>query len=270
MDISLEQLNEIDEILLNKGWKGIKNNKGNHVDDIVFSLFKHIHDEEEYMLLKSLILRYFLCTDYDTYCFNMAKHIESVFFGEKIIIIPVSDERGKIKSGHAVGYDLTRFLDEDKFSEMLIHESLDAVKLRLEDFSIIVVDDFVGSGSQFRAFARKCAASFGLHTSNMYLYSIAMMAKARERISNYCYAAVPMIEFLPSLSAPSDIDDALDPIAIYNRIEARASVTKSYRRGYLKSEALVTMKKTPNNTLPIFWCRIDKTGNSWPAIFPRG
>lgn len=270
MHISFEQLNEIDEILQRKGWANLRNNKGEFIDDITFSLFDRLNDEEEYILIKYLIEKYFLCTDYDRYCFDIARHIESVFFGEKIIIIPVSDEGGKIKSGHAIAYDLTRFLDEYKFSEMLVHESLDAVKLRIDEFSIIVVDDFVGSGSQFRAFARKCAASFGLHASNVHLYSIAMMAKARERISDYCYAAVPMIEFLPSLSMPSDIDCALDPIAIYNRIEARASVSRGYRRGYLKSEALVTMRKTPNNTLPIFWCRSDSAGNSWPAIFPRG
>lgn len=270
MDMSLEQLNEIDEILLKKGWKELKNNKGDFVDSIAFSLFERANDKEEYDLLKSLIDRYFFCKDYDQYCFNIAKHIESVFYDEKIVIIPVSDERRKIKSGHVIGYDLTRFLDEDKFSEMLIQESLEAVKPRLGDFSIIVVDDFVGSGSQFRAFARKCAASYGLQASNVYLYSIAMMAKARERISDHCYAAVPMVEFSPSLSAPSDVGHVLDPIAVYDRIEARASVGRNYRRGFLKSEALVTMKKTPNNTLPIFWCKNDSGGGAWPAIFPRG
>lgn len=270
MDISLEQLNEIDEVLLKKGWNGLTNNKGQAVDSLTYSLFERINDADEFLLLKSLIDRYFFCKDYDKYCFNIAKCIESVFHGERIIIIPVSDENRKIKSGHAISYDLTRFLDEDTFSEMLIRESLDSVRERISDFNVIVVDDFVGSGSQFRAFARRCASIYGLQASNIYLYSIAMMTKARERISDFCYSATPMVEFSRSLSDPYQLDHPLDPIAVYNRIEGLANVGKSYRRGFARSEALVTMKKTPNNTLPIFWCRHDKNGETWPAIFPRG
>lgn len=270
MDISLEQLNEIDEIIIEKGWSEITNNKGESVYSLTFSLFERVNDDDEFSLLKSLIKRYFLCTDYDSHCFNIAKHIEALFRNERIIIIPVSDEDRKIKSGHVISYDLTRFLDDEKFSEILIQESLDSVSGRIEDFNIIVVDDFVGSGSQFRAFVRKCTANYGLQASNVYLYSIVMMAKARERISEFCYAAIPMVEFSRSLSDPAALNHSPNPIAVYSRIEGRADVNRNFRRGFLRSEALVTMKKTPNNTLPIFWCKSDKDGNTWPAIFPRG
>ncbi|MBB4288098.1 hypothetical protein GGE16_000114 [Rhizobium leguminosarum] len=270
MDISLEQLNEIDEIILQKGWNDLINNKGDMINSITFELFERVNDHEEFELLKSLIRRYFLCTEYDQYCFKIAKHIEGLFYDEAIIIIPVSDKDRKIKSGHAVSYDLTRFLDDDKFSEMLILESLESVGDRIADFNIIVVDDFVGSGSQFRAFVKKCAASYGLQAANVYLYSIAMMAKARERISDFCYAAIPMVELSRSLSDPSDLGQAIDPLQVYGRIEGRADVGRNFRRGFLRSEALVTMKKTPNNTLPIFWCKHDQNGKLWPAIFPRG
>jgi hypothetical protein len=270
MDISLEQLNEIEEILIEKGWIDLKNNKGSSIANIAFSLFERANDEEEYILLKYLISKYFLCKNYDKHCFDIAKHIESVFYGEKVIIIPVSDERGKIKSGHAIIYDLECFIDEKKFSEILIRDSLNSIEDRISEFNTIVVDDFIGSGSQFRTFVKKCTNSFGLQSSDVYLYSIVMMEKARKRIKDYCYGAVPIFEFPPSLSPPSDLSATLDPVAVYNRIESRAQVGKNYRRGYLKSEALVTMKKTPNNTLPIFWWKGDSDSNLWPAIFPRG
>lgn len=270
MQISFEQLYEIDEIFSKKGWRGLKNNRGVAIEDIAFALFERLEDEEEFDLVKSLLEKYFLCTNYDDYCFQMARSIEETFSGEKIVIIPVSDAKGKIKSGHAIGYDLTRFLEDENFSEMLVLESLGSVSHRIAEFSIIVVDDFVGSGSQFRAFVRKCAAAYGLSYRDVYLYSIAMMSKARTRISDYCYSAVPLLELSPALSGSSSFGSCWDPLAVYDRIEDRASVSKGYRRGYLKSEALVTMKKTPNNTLPIFWCRNDSEGGNWPAIFPRG
>lgn len=270
MDMSFEQLFEIDQILSAKGWSKLRNNKGEPVENLTFALFERLEDNDEFNLLKILIDKYFLCMDYDSYCFEIARNIEAAFYGEKIVIIPVSDDRGKIKSGHAIGYDLTRFLEEGRFSEMLVQESLDAIKHRLDEFSVIVVDDFVGSGSQFKAFSRRCSATYGLSPSNVYLYSIVMMSKARERIGEHCYSAVPLFEFSPALSMLSHSSSELDPIAVYQRIEARASVGRTYRRGYLKSEALVTMKKTPNNTLPIFWCKNDISGGPWPAIFPRG
>ena len=46
------------------------------------------------------------------------------------------------------------------------------------------------------------------------------------------------------------------------------SQTKLYL-GYKESEALVTMNKTPNNTLPFYWYEGKKDGNIILAPFAR-
>lgn len=58
-------------------------------------------------------------------------------------------------------------------------------------------------------------------------------------------------------------------LRIYDQIESHLSVAEEYKRGYEQSEALITLKRTPDNTLPIFWSRKDKDGTKWPAPFPR-
>jgi hypothetical protein len=53
----------------------------------------------------------------------------------------------------------------------------------------------------------------------------------------------------------------------YDAVEAILKCTEQYRRGFLGSEALVSLKRTPNNTLSIFW--YEGKEKNWPAPFPR-
>ena len=44
---------------------------------------------------------------------------------------------------------------------------------------------------------------------------------------------------------------------------------KFFSFGYNKSEALVTLNRTPDNTFPIFWRNHKKGGKVFQAPFPR-
>ncbi|KXO77727.1 phosphoribosyltransferase-like protein [Brucella anthropi] len=269
MALTFEQLIEIDELIDSKGWSEKKNKKGESIKDIAFDLFGLTNTEEEFYLIKHLLSKYFLCTEFSDYCNQMAKNMEAVFKGQNVVIIPVSDEKQKIKSGHYIAYELTCYLDKTNFTEFHSLESLESLKGRLSDFSILVVDDFIGSGSQFRAFARTCSEKYGVTKDNIYLYSIVMMKRAHSRIKDYCYGAFSCIEFQRALSDDIEINNRMLANTVYANIERTVDIGKNYRRGFLKSEALVTMKKTPNNTLPIFWGDMHTNGDKWPAMFPR-
>lgn len=270
MHVNFEQLIEIEELIKEKKWEDLQNKNGNKINDIVFSLFEKVEDNEEYTLLKFLINNYFVCTDYWQHCFKIAENIYSVFFNEKIAIVPICDESSKIKSGHAIGYEVSAFLDKKKFATVEILESLDKIKENISDYSIIVIDDFIGSGSQFRKFVRRCEQLYNINTNNIYLYSIVMMNNTFLRINDFCYASFSIYNFPKALTDFHNQYPSLNHLDIYKRIESKIEVSKNYKRGYLRSEALVTMKKTPNNTLPIFWCEKAVNGQKWPAIFPRG
>ena len=55
-------------------------------------------------------------------------------------------------------------------------------------------------------------------------------------------------------------------IQLMREIEDKMSIREKYKFGYKKSESLVTMCRTPNNTFPIFW---EESGNMKIAPFPR-
>jgi hypothetical protein len=55
--------------------------------------------------------------------------------------------------------------------------------------------------------------------------------------------------------------------AIYDKMEASLQVDAVDQRGRNASEALLSLKRTPNNTLPIFWS-LGKD-KKWPAPFKR-
>ena len=52
----------------------------------------------------------------------------------------------------------------------------------------------------------------------------------------------------------------------YDKLERKTKCSADYKRGRDQTEALVTMKATPNNTLPIFWW---EGKIKWRAPFPR-
>ena len=56
---------------------------------------------------------------------------------------------------------------------------------------------------------------------------------------------------------------------IMTEIERLIPKVKNYKFGFEKSEALVTMAKTPNNTFPVFWKDFQKKGKLYKAPFAR-
>lgn len=67
-------------------------------------------------------------------------------------------------------------------------------------------------------------------------------------------------------SAISDIPNALRTM---EEIGMRLDVKKQERLGYGKTEALVTLMRTPNNTFPVYWTIRKIGGEVWSAPFPR-
>ncbi|KAB0681305.1 phosphoribosyltransferase-like protein [Aureimonas leprariae] len=269
MPDSFERLFEIDELISQKQWTHRRNNVGQNVREVALELAAKIDNDDQYELIKHLLGEYFLCTDYDEHCWSMSQRIEHEFSGRKVVIIPVSDESQKIKSGHSVAYDLTRFIDSNKFETFQIRESIVGLQQGIKEYSIIAVDDFIGSGTQFRSFSKKTVRENGVKVDHLHLYAIVMMQRAVSRVQDFCGSYFSMFKFQRSLSDDPILSGRINKLETYKLLESRLGVGKNYKRGYLKSESLVTLKKTPNNTLPVFWQKKASDGTDWPAIFPR-
>jgi len=65
--------------------------------------------------------------------------------------------------------------------------------------------------------------------------------------------------------------DATATLQIMSILEDHLGYRESshLRFGYKRSEALVAMMNTPDNTFPVFWSNRSVDGRKWPAPFPR-
>jgi hypothetical protein len=54
-----------------------------------------------------------------------------------------------------------------------------------------------------------------------------------------------------------------------SEIEEMLAISSKFKFGYKKSEALISLDRTPNNTFPLFWCKKKRDGESWCAPFYR-
>jgi hypothetical protein len=237
---------------------------------LISDMLPSFENDDQIVLFIELIRRYKIINDYTTHCFAIIDLLKKKFGkNDRIIIIPVRDEKSEINSGHSVAYELKCYMDVDHFRSVNFVEVLDSFESEIEKYHIVVVDDFVGTGSQFCKFSHKTRSKYGIPISKISLFVIASMGYRKQKIEKYCSTFESIIVLDKSLTTLIGSGIAGNVYQIYDSIEANLSLHPMYRRGYGRSEALITMKRTPNNTLPIFWNKNMKGGKKWPAPFPR-
>ncbi len=225
-------------------------------------------DSECRKLIIELMKNYLVIKDYNKFIHLICERIEDKFAGERVIIVPIF-ENLVVKSGHSVSYDCRSYLFREKFSSIDFPDGETALKVNLRGNSIIIiVDDFVGTGNQVNEFIERNKLS----RENTHLMSIVVQEEAVKTLD----LSVSTI-FSPNPYRQRAISDSYsignlsvaEAKKIYDRLENELDVSIFYSYGFMSSEAIVTMKRTPDNTLPIFWCEFGKDGTSWPAPFYR-
>lgn len=243
----------------------IKNIEKNEQRDLMLELSKRylwISDEEYYKYLKDALIK-LIGT-------NPQIKDKSKFYVTQLIA--PSDE-GKIKSSARLVYlfndSRIRFdqtLSKYKFEIINGTENLESI-LKETDAILILADDFIGTGKTAEKALQKikllnipdekiCVLALVAQEQGLeYLkkYKIFVVAKEirKKGISDYYLGQ--------ELKKNSDIMSA---------IEKRLSVKSDFKFGYERSESLVTMIRTPNNTFPVFWHE-NENANMNLAPFPR-
>lgn len=244
--------------------------KGNILLDDVFEFINAIEGRENTKLVFDLLQNYVILNNYHNFVIDMAIAITQAFGrDDRLLILPIDDQKSdSVKSGHSVSYELKAQLDPKDFRELIFPNSISHFRGNLSNYKIIVVDDFIGSGSQFRKFSGRIQREFGVRQENISVYTIVLMASRRARVEERAARVCASLELPPSLAQlkTNGVNNAYE---LYDSIESKLSMPPMYRRGYSRTEACVTMKRTPNNTLPIFWHDRLKGGQQWPAPFKR-
>ena len=190
---------------------------------------------------------------------------------KNILILPVvAVDDVENSSGQVAVYELMNYHNAKIPNNILQRKDpfKEAACLKKCDY-ILYVDDFVGSGNQFIKMYNNTKKYIGNRKVGLYSFVIQELG-----LDAIIKTGVELYYHTMRKRAISDgfgIGD-LDPhqaMADYMAIEALVEVPKGRTLGDRQMEALVTMKRTPNSTLPIFWCTGAKGGGQWPAPFIR-
>jgi len=249
----------------------VTNNHDEKVFDKALALLSKLNDEEK-LLVYELFEEFLVITDYEPYAKMIARNLRSRYGkNDKIALVPITDDKGGVKSSHSMIYEVQRFIEFAPLKELLRVDSYKNLLENHEQYQIILIDDFIGSGSQARKIIRKMQASGIDIARKVEIQVVCIQEIALHRIRNLCPSVIFYNIRRRALTDNFAIKsfDRVRAARIYSAIESSLSMRPYYKFGYSRTESLVSMKRTPNNTLPIFWCMKAKGGSEWPAIFPR-
>lgn len=153
----------------------------------------------------------------------------------------------------------------------LLKEFRDLRPERLEmsdnDF-LILVDDYIGSGKTLNKtlleLNKNPTVGSKFAIVSMVIQDQAKLLLEENNISHY-YSVL----LKKGISDNNNSPHLEKKLELMRTIENKIPKVSRYRLGYEKSEALITLMRTPNNTFPIFWKGIITKGGEIDAPFQR-
>ena len=135
---------------------------------------------------------------------------------------------------------------------------------------LLLVDDFIGSGETFETCVKYLSTQLEIDSTKVYALALVGQREGLERLRSQnidvCCPEVRLKGITDYFQAPAR--DEL--IGIMESIEDLLGIDQKYRFGYSRSEAVVKMIRTPNNTFPVYWYPAKlKDGRAFAAPFPR-
>ena len=255
----------------------------NTKDDDTFERFSETLEfltyEQQELLFE--LTRNFLRIDIAKYHFYLRKTLTKIDRStlndvESVYVVPLVAKKdiGKSKSSMMVARFLTgrelRAKDILGVKSVVLVDRFSNMKLPASNNCLFfLVDDFVGTGETADGALDEFLQDSGIDKSKILLISIVSQQIGYNRITE------KGIQFVCAEIRKRGISDECAPgvrenyIKTMTSIEDLIKVKSEYRLGYMGSEALVTLDRTPNNTFPVYWLEKRVQGKKFTAPFPR-
>lgn len=187
-----------------------------------------------------------------------------------ICALTAESDFGKLKSNTFMLYMcqsiLLRAFSEFHEQQVRICETPEVLKQHKDNIgALILIDDYIGSGET----ALGCLKYLEFLKDDWgKLYVLSLVAQ-EEGVENILKEKVPVYTAILRKKGITDVyepEDAEKKLEQMQKIGRELGVKKELQLGYVQTESLVAMIKTPNNTFPIYWYE----GKKKPyAPFPR-
>ena len=151
-------------------------------------------------------------------------------------------------------------LYKKKFRIINSLQDLEQKKQKLYKKPLLLLDDFIGSGKYVCDVVQELFDA-GISKENIVICTLYLSEAGNKQLTESGYS----VEYLELVSCSLQ---KLSPQEqnVLQTIENSLGVSKEFHFGYGESATLITLLRTPNNSLPMFW--FDK-GRSHSAPFPR-
>jgi len=252
--------------------------------DYVFEKFCQLLenlDEEEKGLILDLIERYTwihvreylgkLKGLFDNFDSLMLQGISTIYF----FPIVKEEEEDRTKSGNALLYNLKSLkpmlpnFKEIEFEMLERYDDLSKLKVQENsDYLLFLVDDYMGSGTTFCNVITKILS---INSQLVNIISVLSIVCHQQSINLLNKLKIP---YYVSLVTKRGISDYYEEPTLSNNINVmkrveKLLVSRRFSFGFKKTEDLVTLQRTPNNTFPIFWEKHKLKGKEFDAPFSR-
>lgn len=223
--------------------------------------FKYI-DFNEYKNKLVCLLEKAITEIYDTFKLNHSQR--------KIYIMPLktNEDRDEIKSSDCISYlckGTNIFYSDILYSKKFeILGSIEMVKKNvntLKDKKLFLIDDFIGTANYASKVIDELTSIAEINKENIIVLSIYMYKKGYENLKSKNIKTI-YLELLDDNNIKELDENELNLIL---SMEKKLNVEEDFSLGYEGSGCLISLIRTPNNTLPIFW--MDKSTSNAP--FPR-
>lgn len=288
--LNIETLNRLNDIFIAKGWD-VNDDPYKLFNRFISNLSKLEPEEQNFILEITKSYNVYNSSDYEkmlSQCLNQLNLID-YFDGTNIIVAPLlpyiqknelinsvlfeyNVGEKKVKSSNFVSYLFKS--NQLSYLNYLIDQNIEVVNfLNSEDVSLVLnanykilfVDDYIGSGGTMLT-TIKSYLQLGIDKDKIMVLGLLIDQKGENRLNDLEIKFVRSeYEYNTLHSLFGEVNDEIR--MKINKIAKKLKVTKSYKSGYMDTMALVSLIRTPNNTLPFYWS--NKYQNDILAPFPR-
>ncbi|MFA7361974.1 MAG: uracil phosphoribosyltransferase [Candidatus Kapaibacterium sp.] len=247
-------------------------------------LFELLNEEQRKLILElTKNYLYFPNEEYQKHFYSLLKKVvkdyklkcEKIFITTLLVPVDESNEFREIKSPDNLLYLTTgaffkRNIDFNGI-EFVIKERIDLLPDKIEDnWMVLLIDDFIGTGETAISAISYLRRIKEVEKTNIKVLSLVSLKEGVQEISKKGIEVITGITLNKAISEYYISPEKEEKIKIMITIENLIKGLKpNFKFGYLGSEALVTLIKTPDNTFPIFWKDFDNGAETIEAPFQR-
>lgn len=265
------QLLRLNRLVDAKGWSASTFSPFHKMDPValISQVIDQLDNDKQISLYLNLLEEFLVIKDYRQPAIELLTKVVDAYPNDiEFVFAEVVDETDDTKSAAVLNYEIKS--TSNVFSATRNFQFLNDP--RADGFQSstgikVLVDDFIGTGDQFCEMVDKLNYE-NLNSTAHIVLCIAIQREAFERLESLGYRVFSLYVRSPVLNKLSQRDDIqFDPYEVNFDIADKIPVHALQALGYGNSEAVVSMKRTPDNTLPIFTKNGVRT--KWQAIFPR-